>query len=194
MCITELKSLVPWKPIIQISPGLFSPPTDVTLKLSDGSIDAHKMILAAVSPVFERMFYGDFKEGNAKEVELPEDSYKIVKPLVDFIYNHCELESLDEIASLLEIVERYQINKVPLQHMCDEAILPQLDSSNYLTLLPKYVSVMSEEGHKKAADKVMSYTNNNFVNKFDQTKDLPEEVMLPLLNSYTTIQPENEHF
>ena len=69
-----------------------------------------------------------------------------------------------------------------------------MDSSNHLTLLPKYVSVMSEEGHKKAADKVMSYTNNNFVNKFDQTKDLPEEVMLPLLNSYTTIQPENEHF
>ena len=176
--------------LIQISPGSFSPPTDVTLKLSDGSIDAHKMILAAVSPVFERMFYGDFKEGNAKEVELPEDSYKIVKPLVDFIYNHCELESLDEIASLLEIVERYQINKVPLQHMCDEAILPQLDSSNYLTLLPKYVSVMSEEGHKKAADKVMSYTNNDFVTKFDQTKDLPEEVMLPLMNSYSTTQAE----
>ena len=41
--------------------------------------------------------------------------------------------------------------------MCDEAILPRLDSSNYLILLPKYVRVMSEEGHKKAADKVMSY-------------------------------------
>ena len=47
--------------LIQISPGSFSPPTDVTLKLSDGSIDAHKMILAAVSPVFERMFYGDLR-------------------------------------------------------------------------------------------------------------------------------------
>ena len=150
--------------LIQISPGSFSPPTDVTLKLSDGNIDAHKMILAAVSPIFERMFYGDFKEGNTKEVELPKDSYKIVNPLVDFIYNgSCKLENLDEIVSLLEIVERYQINKAPLQHMCDEAILPQLDSSNYLTLLPKYVSVMSEEGHKKAVDKVMSYTNNDFV-------------------------------
>ena len=40
---------------------------------------------------------------------------------------------------------------------------------------------MSEESHKKAADKVMSYTNNDFVTKFDETKDLPEEVMLHLL-------------
>jgi len=78
----------------------------------------------------------------------------------------------------------YQINKVPLQYMCDEAILSQMDSSNYLTLLLKYVSVMSEESHKKAANKVMGYTNNDFVTKFnvsldDQTKNLREEVILP---------------
>ena len=42
-----------------------SAPYDVTLKLSDGEvIKAHKMILAAVSPVFNGMFYGNFKEGN----------------------------------------------------------------------------------------------------------------------------------
>ena len=140
------------------------------------------MILAAVSPVFERMFYGDFKEGNAKEVELPKDKYNTIRLLVDVIYKgSCEVESIDDTIPLIEVMERYQINKVPLQHMCDEPILSQLDSSNYLTLLPKYVSVMSEEGHKKAADKVMSYTSNDFVTKFDQTKDLPEEVLLYLL-------------
>ena len=30
----------------------------------------------------------------------------------------------------------------------------------------------------------MSYTNNDFVTKFDQTKDLPEEVMLPLMKCF----------
>ena len=166
----------------QISPGSFSPPTDVTLKLSDGSIDAHKMILAAVSPVFERMFYGDFKEGNAKGVELPKDNYITMKLLINFVYSgSCDIDNVDSFLPLTAAFDFYQINKAPLQHMCDEAILSQMDCSNYLTLLPKYVSVMSEEGHKKAADKVMSYTNNDFVTKFDQTKDLPEEVMLPLL-------------
>lgn len=91
------------------------------------------------------------------------------------------MDILDDTIPLMEVVDRYQINKTPFLHMCSEAILSQLDSSNYLTLLPKYVSVMSEESHKKAADKVMSYTNNDFVTKFDETKDLPEEVLLCLL-------------
>ena len=176
---------------IQISPTSFSPPTDVTLKLSDGSIDAHKMILAAVSPVFERMFYGNFKEGQSKDVDLPKDSYKTMRLLIDTIYKgSCEVDNLDDTIPLMEVMDRYQINKVPLKHMCGEPVLSQLDSSNYLTLLPKYVSVMSEESHKKAADKVMSFTNNDFVTKFDETKDLPEEVMLPLLKSYGITQPE----
>ena len=168
--------------LIQISPGSFSPPTDVTLKLSDGSIDAHKMILAAVSPVFERMFYGDFKEGKSKEVDLPKENYSTMKLLIDFVHKgSCDLDNLDAILPLIAAFDYYQINKTPFLHMCGEAILSQLDSSNYLTLLPKYVSVMSEESHKKAANMVMSYTNNDFVTKFDETKDLPEEVMLPLL-------------
>ena len=170
--------------LIQISPDSFSLPTDVTLKLSDGEIKAHKVILAVVSTPSEKMLYGNFKEGNSSEVKFPTDNYKIMKLLVDFIYSGtCEPGSLDDVIPLMGLVDRYQINKAPFLHMCGEAILSQLDSSNYLTLLPKYVCVMSEESHKKAADKVMSYTNNDFVTKFYQTKYLPEEVLLALLNS-----------
>ena len=143
------------------------------------------MILAAVSPVFERMFYGDFKEGKSKEVGLPKDSYKTVQQLIDIIYKgSCEINDLDDSVPLMEMFNRFQINKVPLQHVWGEAVLSQLDSCNYLTLLPKYVSVMSEESHKKAANKVMSYTNNDFVTTFDETKDLPEEVMLQVLKCF----------
>ena len=95
--------------LIQISRSQFSPPTDVTLKLADSSIDVHRMILAAVSPVFERMFYGDFKEGKSMMVDLPKDSSKIMKLLIDFVYcGNCELESLDDIVPVLEVFDRYQ--------------------------------------------------------------------------------------
>ena len=154
----------------------------MTLKLPDGSIDVHRMILAAVSPVFERMFYGDFKEGKSVTVELPNDSSKTMKLLIDFVYyGNCELNNLDDIFPLLEVFDRYQINKLPFYHSCSEFILANLDSSNYLVLLPKFSSVMSEEGIRKAACKVMHYTNNDFITKFDSTKDLPEEVLLHLL-------------
>ena len=140
------------------------------------------MILAAVSPVFDRMFYGDFKEGKSVAVDLPKDSSKMMKLLIDFVYcGKCELKNLDDILPLLEVFDRYQINKVPFYHNCSEVILANLDSSNYLVLLPTFASVMSEEGIRKAANKVMHYANNDFIAKFDSTKDLPEEVLLRLL-------------
>ena len=40
---------------------------------------------------------------------------------------------------------------------------------------------MNEEGIRKAANKVMLYTNDDFIAKFDDNKDLPEEIMLQLL-------------
>ena len=89
-------------------------PADVTLKLSDGKIKAQKMMLACVSPVFERMFYGDFKEAKSKVVDLPNDSHKIMKLLFDIVFEESsEMESLDDIIPLMEVVERYQINKAP---------------------------------------------------------------------------------
>ena len=169
---------------MQISPGSFSVPTDVTLKLSDGSIDAHRMILAAVSPVFEKMLYGDFKEGKSSEVALPNDSYNIMKLLIDFVYNgKCKVNNLDDFFPLFEVIDRYQMNKIPFQQMVDEAVLTKLDSSNYLTLLPKFASVMSEEANRKAAEKIISYTNHDFIKGYNHQK-LPEEVLLPLLQTF----------
>ena len=78
----------------------------MTLKLPDGSIDAHRMILAAVSPVFERMFYGDFTEGKSMTVDLPKDNYKIMTLLMDFVHcGSCEMKNLDDIFPLLEIFD-----------------------------------------------------------------------------------------
>ena len=179
----------------QISLNTFSPPTDVTLKLSDGSIDAHRMILAAVSPVFEKMFYGDFKEGKSSIADLPADNCKVFKLLIDFIYNgSCKMECMDDILPLLEVMDRYQLNKGAFYHMCGKVVLANVDSSNYLTLLPKFVSVLNEESMRKAADKVMCYTNSNFIDKFDKTKDLPEEVLLLLLQRNDITNPEIDIF
>ena len=115
-------------------------------------------------------------------VDLPKDSYNIMGLLIDFVYHgSCEVKNLDDIFPILEVFDRYQINKVPFYHMCSDVILVQMESTNYVTLLEKFAKVMSEEGIKKAANKVMVYTNNDFT-KFDTTKDLPEEVMLQLLH------------
>ena len=56
--------------------------TDVMLQLPGGDIDAHKMILATVSPVWE----DDFKNGKSNELTLPSDSWHIMKILIDYNY------------------------------------------------------------------------------------------------------------
>ena len=158
-------------------------PSDVTLKLPDGSIEAQKMMLACVSPVFDKMFYGEFKEARSKVVELPGDSYKIMKLLLEIVFEEsCEMESLDDIIPLMEVVERYQINKTPVQQMCDEAILAQMTANNYFILLPKFSSLMHEEAIKKVADVVMEFTNNDVIANHQYTKELPEKVLLSLLH------------
>ena len=155
-------------------------PTDVTLKLSDGRIKAQKMMLACVSPVFERMFYGNFKEAKSKVVDLPNDSHKIMKLLLDIVFEeNCEMESLDDIIPLMEVVERYQINKTPVQQMCDGAILTQM---NYYVLLPKFAKMMHKDNVEKAADKVMKLTNNDFIANTTHAKNIPEQVLLCLLH------------
>ena len=151
------------------------------LQLSDGTISANRESLASFSPVFERMFNGEFKEKKSSIIPLPTDKLNTFKQLFGIIYKGgCEVESLDDIDPLMEVVERYDFNKVPFLQMCGQAILSQINSSNYLTLLPKYVSVMSEESHKEAAEKIVQYTNYDFT-KYDGTKCLPENVLLFLL-------------
>jgi len=164
------------------SSTLYRLPSDVTFKLSDGSIDAHKVILASVSPVFESMFFGGFKEKRSNKVDLPAENYKTMKLLIDTVYKgSCELDSLDDMIPLMEVVDRYQINKAPLQHMCGEAVLSQLTPSNFYTLLSKYAIFMSEESHKKAADKVADIMGGNLLFYYDEACELPEEVVLPLM-------------
>ena len=86
-------------------------PMDITLKLSDGNIKANKTMLGIVSPVFKRMLYGDFKEASSDEIDLPTDNYKIMKLLFDVVFEGgSEVECLDDIISLMEVIDRYQIN------------------------------------------------------------------------------------
>ena len=78
--------------------------------------------------------------------------------------------------------------------MCGKIVLAKLDSSNYLMLLPKFVNVLNKESTNRAADKVMCYTNCGFINEFDETKNIPEEILLPLLQRNDIPNPEIDIF
>ena len=69
-------------------------------------IGAHRLILAAVSPVFKRMFFGPMKE--TKEVmEVEDTSAKAVRAMIDYIYgpdDHVAIrEAIKDISSLFKL-------------------------------------------------------------------------------------------
>lgn len=56
--------------------------SDLTLKSADGkTIPVHKSILAARSPVFEMLFYGDFSESKKSELDLGYPGYLLQERL-----------------------------------------------------------------------------------------------------------------
>ena len=118
-----------------------------------------------------------------------------MKLLFDILFSGgSEIESLDDIVPLMEVVDRYQIKKGPLQHICDEAILAEFNSLSCLTLLQKFAGVMSESSAEEAAHIVLCLCKGDFASKFETTKDLPEGVLFFMLQTNYTYDPEIELF
>ena len=76
---------------------------DVTFKTSDGgSVNGHRLIVAASSPVFHAMLYGNMKESNEKEIELSLVDTETFKALLSFMYTgKIEIDS-ENCLSILE--------------------------------------------------------------------------------------------
>ena len=104
-------------------------PTDVVFKVEErseedvgevwhGKVVAHKLLLAGVSPVFRRQFFGALKE-ETEEVLIKDTTVEAFSTMIKFIYMESEVEfSLKDVVnpqSLCELVnlsEKYQIQKL----------------------------------------------------------------------------------
>ncbi|XP_047100082.1 transcription factor GAGA-like [Schistocerca piceifrons] len=80
---------------------------DCTVSVEGKSIKAHKVILAACSPYFERVF----TENHEKHpiIILPDVKFRVMKALLDFMY-HGELNiQQDDLGSVLRLSESFQL-------------------------------------------------------------------------------------
>jgi len=91
--------------------------TDVTFQLADGAtVQAHKLILAITSPVFEAMFFGPLADRNLREVRVEDVKPAGFKRLIHFIYNsRClswKIEDPEEWWHILEAANKYMNNRL----------------------------------------------------------------------------------
>jgi len=83
---------------------------DVVFKTSGGgSVSAHRLIVTAGSPVFRAMLYGNMRESNQKEIELPTTDTATLNKLLTFLYTGKVDVDSDGIVQLLEAAHYFDI-------------------------------------------------------------------------------------
>lgn len=108
--------------------------TDITINADDGSIRAHRAILAARSPVFRSMFSHDLREKELSTVDISDMSLDACRGFLNYIYG--DLRSEEFVAhrlALLGAADKYDI--ADLKEACLESLLEDIDTRNVIERL-----------------------------------------------------------
>ena len=94
---------------------------------------AHKVILAAHSPVFARMFEHDMKEGDTNEVIITDVSPDILQEMLTFMYTN-SAPNIHRIGqSLLYVADKYQVDELVAR--CEHILSYNITVENSIDLL-----------------------------------------------------------
>ncbi|KAL4298532.1 hypothetical protein AHAS_Ahas17G0010300 [Arachis hypogaea] len=108
--------------------------TDVTINASDGSIGAHRAVLAARSPVFHGMFKHNLKEKDDSTINISDMSIESCQAFINYLYGVIEDEEFfKHRLELLHAADKYDI--CDLRDVCSESLAEDMDSSNVLERL-----------------------------------------------------------
>ncbi|KAH7861717.1 hypothetical protein Vadar_029846 [Vaccinium darrowii] len=108
--------------------------TDIIINASDGTIGAHRAVLASRSPVFRSMFSHDLKEKELSAVNISDMSIESCQVFLNYIYgNIAPKEFLTHRLALLQAADKYDISD--LKEACHESLLEDIDAKNVLERL-----------------------------------------------------------
>ncbi|PKA49172.1 BTB/POZ domain-containing protein [Apostasia shenzhenica] len=108
--------------------------TDITINASDGSISAHRALLAARSPVFRSMFSHNLKEKELSTVNISDMSSEACHAFLNYIYGNFQAgEFLIHRLALLRAADKYDI--ADLKEACHDSLLEDIDDNNVLERL-----------------------------------------------------------
>lgn len=102
--------------------------SDVTFSVQGREFRAHKVILAARSPVFKAMFGHEMVENQNNRVEITDIGYDVLREVMRFIYAEKVL-NLDKISKeLLAAADKYALEK--LKVMCENVLCLNMSIEN----------------------------------------------------------------
>ena len=150
---------------------------DVTFKTSDGgSVSAHRVIVAAGSPVFHAMLYGNMKESSQKEIELPNVDSSTLQRLFHYIYTGRVRANLKDSLEFVRAARYFNIDIGDFWLVQQAMILP-----NYYEIVTYALHWQLDELFKKCVE-YMEMDIEPII-KSSVFHSLPLPAIFPLLNS-----------
>uniref|UniRef100_A0A4W2DDX5 BTB domain-containing protein n=1 Tax=Bos indicus x Bos taurus TaxID=30522 RepID=A0A4W2DDX5_BOBOX len=103
---------------------------DVILTVQERKIPAHRVVLLQPFIFFNLKFTTNMLESKSFQVELKDAKPDITEQLVEFTYTARISENSNDVQSLLDAANQYQIE--PVKQMCVDFLKKQIDASNRL--------------------------------------------------------------
>lgn len=105
--------------------------TDFELRGEDGSVQMHRAVLAAASPVLRRMLGGTWRETTEGHVDVPGTSKLTLQHLKDYVYLHTLPDT--GLEQLLLLAAYYMMPD--LEQKCVDKLVNSLNANNACDLL-----------------------------------------------------------
>lgn len=107
--------------------------TDLILIVGQDKFYCHRLLLSLISPVFSRMFDGEFKEHDQKEIVLHGKTSQSILELLKNIYPQFDGEINNEnVEDFLQLADEYMIEHV--KQPCEEFLEKQLVDFKFVEL------------------------------------------------------------
>jgi hypothetical protein len=107
--------------------------SDVVLIIGKEKFYCHRLLLSLVSPVFTRMFDGEFKEHSEREIILEGKTSESILELLKYIYPQFNGQiTNDNIEDFLQLADEYMIDH--LKQPCKDVLIKQLQSFKFVSL------------------------------------------------------------
>ncbi|KAI7734426.1 hypothetical protein M8C21_004075 [Ambrosia artemisiifolia] len=108
--------------------------TDIIICASDGTIGAHRAVLAARSPVFHSMFSHNLKEKEMSAININDMSLEACQAFLSYIYSNIKHQDfINHRLDLLRAADKYDVSD--LKDACEESLIEDIDTKNVLERL-----------------------------------------------------------
>ena len=107
--------------------------TDCIIKCADQEFACHRIILSAMSRVFDAVFTHNMEKKKQKQIEIKDFGAEVVADMLNFIYSSQVQQLRIKAADLLPVADKYDLQT--LKHMCESSLCENINTGNVLEIL-----------------------------------------------------------